>query len=224
MPRRLTILGAVLVAFFVQVSAATSIQYSSQTSFASDTGATLVTLPTNEVQVAHFSAGGLTFSMGASNCGLYTQPSGFNAAMPWTSLSMCGVENFDITTATRYSFGMSVFQPNTTATHGCNAVCVHDQFSVTFFNGSTQVETFTIDPADGAVTFFGFWFDQGFDTIEIRDLANNADNEFFGTFYIGSTPSPTDTPSVPEPSSVLLLTVGVATGYVRRSRRISPKS
>jgi hypothetical protein len=216
MRARLMVFVAVFLVF-VTPAMASSIQYGNQGSFAADTGASLVTLPTNEVQVANFTAGGLTFSMGTSNCGLYTHGAGFNAA-PFTSLSMCGVENFNIATATKYSFAMSVFQPNTTAGNGCNAVCVHDQFSVTFYLGSTEVETFTIDPTDGAVTFFGFWLDTGFNSIHVVDLADNIDNEFFGTFYTGTTPHAGDSSGVPEPTSLVLLSTGIFAAATRRRK------
>jgi len=53
--------------------------------------------------------------------------------------------------------------------------------------------------------------------IIIRDLNNSIDNEFFGTFYTG-TASYSPTSSVPEPSSVMLISGGVAglMGAIRR--------
>src|SRR4051794_10092535 len=123
---------------WVPYGVASSIQFNNESDFASQAGATLHSLPAGiggvVTEVPSFGTGnGLTFSDASGACGLFTHASGFNSNIPWTLLALCGVENYNVAiTGTTYSFGLSVYQPNTPAGNECNAACVHDTFSVTF--------------------------------------------------------------------------------------------
>jgi hypothetical protein len=65
---------------------------------------------------------------------------------------------------------------------------------------------------DDALTFVGVWSTDAFDRIEIRETTGTLDNEFFGNFVTG------DTALVPEPGTLLLVGIGLASLAVRRRR------
>jgi hypothetical protein len=201
--------------------AASIIQFDNVTDFVQQTGATLHTLPSNIVQAGFFSTGnGLTFSDGPSACGLYTHAANFNVKFPYENLGLCGVENYNVAIAGTgsYAFGLSIFQPNTATANECNDSCTHGQFSVTLLLGATQVDSQIIDPTDETNLFFGFWLDNKFDTVLIRDLSNDIDNEFFANFYTGANPA--SATAVPEPSCIALVgTAGAGLLAMLRRRK-----
>jgi hypothetical protein len=97
---------------------------------------------------------------------------------------------------------------------------INSIFTLTFFDGVTNVGSaaFTTGAPFNTVNFVGFISDTAFDRITVRenDGSNNTD-EFF-QFY-----SATEAAPVPEPSSMLVLGLGiVGLGLLRRYKFKSP--
>ena len=69
-------------------------------------------------------------------------------------------------------------------------------------NGATVVAIHTFNMPDDLLAFVGVWSSEAFDRVEIRELNNTIDNEFFGNFVTGIQAP------VPEPSALTLLVVG----------------
>lgn len=236
MPRHLFRLSLILAAVLAlgKYGTASAIQINNEASFVTQTGATLHTLPIVTLldNVTFFyTADGLSLA----NAGLLhiaTQDPNIHPPVPWTWVGLSGPENLNVGVQgllglSNHVFGMSVYQPTDPSSNGCNTApnpCVHDTFQVTFaLNGVPLTYSFLIDPTDNQSQFFGFWLDQPFNQIYIRDLNNSVDNEFFGTFYTGTAPYTGDSSTVPEPSSaVLLVTALIGVAGVGRRRLSEP--
>jgi len=210
-------LGLCLLALGLLCSATVSasvITYSDLTDFVNDTSATL-----------HPFAAGLFLDVGESliSSGVTYTPispafrigTSAHPNMGFTpQLGLSGPEDMDVKFASAFDFGFSIFQPTDESL--CGAVCVEDTFTVTLFNGSSSVGSFTFNPADDVAEFHGYVSTVAFNRAAIRDLTGNIDNEFFGTFFTGESPSVPGT--VPEPASMVLAATGLGGGLLRRIR------
>jgi hypothetical protein len=129
-------------------------------------------------------------------------------------LAISGGENFNLSIAGgAYSVGFDLHEPTTAGSPpGCNAaVCVDSPFTIQIFFGSTSLGIFQYNAPDdnstaigGPLGFFGVHSSSRFDRVEIRDVNDNLDNEYFGNFMTGQTALP-----VNEPSKLLLFVVGL---------------
>ena len=227
MPKTLPLLSLVLVVATAISAAASSIQINDETTFVNQTGAAFHSLPVVLccTQTFFYTANGLSF-LNANGVAIASQDPVEHPPIPWAWVGLSGPEdlNVGITNTTHtHSFGMSIYQPTDPGINGCNTAptpCVHDKFSVTMELNGTFVASFVIDPPDDQSQFFGFWLDNPFNQILIRDLSHSIDNEFFGTFYTGDDPYTGNPPALPEPGSLLFCGSGLAllAGAIRNKR------
>lgn len=194
-------------------AAGTTTSFTSQSAFVSQTGSSLLTLPNGTFNLVTI-PGQLTidgFSPGSLISGTTAFASFFNLAPNF--LAKGGTESFDITPLTpSYAFGFTLYEPTSSALlNGCNTTCVQSTFGITLFSGSTNIGSFSVQPADNQLNFYGFWSSDPITSVQIRETVGTDDNEFFGQFYLGSTSQ------VPEPASLVLVAVGLA-GFAVRKR------
>ena len=119
-------------------------------------------------------------------------------------------QDFIINVPSAYSFGFEIYNPSTVPLpNGCNATCFDDTFTMTLFNGATNLGSFSFVPGDDQVLFYGIASSTSFDRVELRETPPNIDDEFFANLYLG-------TQSVPEPATLTLLVIGLSGIYLRR--------
>jgi hypothetical protein len=140
----------------------------------------------------------------------------FSNEIAGNDFDISGPENFNLGIAGgAYSIGFDVHEPtyvgSSLSVNGCNAPCFDTTFQIQLFAGALVVGTFQYNAPDdassaagGPLGFFGAFTSMPFDRVEVRDLTNTIDNEFFGNFLVGNVAAP-----VPEPSSYTLLLGGV---------------
>jgi hypothetical protein len=212
---RTTISLLVVSALFVATGAsATTILFNDRTSFLLATGAT----PVGAIPQNGNTAGILTFGN--------VPPASVNTSVNWSTLisesfdlAINGVENVDITSSSAlYSFGFDFHEPSNTTPPGpqfpdtCNTpTCTDSTFQITLFNGAIAVGTHTFNVTDDILAFIGVSSTDAFNRVEIRELNNTIDNEFFGNFVTGGRVR-----RAPEPATLALLAMGFAALAARK--------
>lgn len=226
MLRRKAVMGAALIAGIGLHAAANAalVTFSDQSTFLTATGATSATGPmpnVGAVPPASGAVGSVTFSSVPPSGTLYIGAAGVGAvpAGDWYvplagfEIAISGSENLDAlftSSVSVYSFGFVFAEPDTTMPPWGGSP-VDSTFTVTLLNGATIVDSFAFNAPDDVISFVGAWSDTPFDRVEIRENADNIDDEYFGEFFTGTTP-------VPVPAAVWLLG-GALVGLVGISRR-----
>jgi uncharacterized repeat protein (TIGR01451 family) len=109
-------------------------------------------------------------------------------------LGISGVEKFAVTLPSlTYGFAFDMYEPTSQPDVGPNsdgtpATFYDSVFSVTFFNGSSVVDSMQLNSDNAAIRTHEFWSDKAFNRVEIREVSGGIDNEFFGPFYLSTTP------------------------------------
>ena len=91
-------------------------------------------------------------------------------------------ENLDIELAnSSVAFGFDIYEVSDDSSF--NGTFVDSVFSVSLFDGNNLVNSFEVNAPDNVASFFGFVADSSFDSVEIREIIGNNDNEYFGQLY-----------------------------------------
>jgi len=196
------------------------VTFSDQATFLTATGASTATgaLPNSgAVPPASGTVGGVTFSSVPPSGTLFIGAGGIVPGDDWyvplagNDIAISGSENLDaVFTGLVFSFGFVFAEPDTTMPSWGGSP-VDSTFTVTLRNGTTLVDSFTFNAPNDTISFVGAWSDTGFNRVEIRENADNIDDEYFGEFFTGTTP-------VPVPAAAWLLGSALL-GLVGISRR-----
>ena len=230
MIRRLLTLCLVVVCLGLTLQAEASvITFSRKAAFLGATGAASATgaLPDAGPVAPGFTVGSVSFTTlsgqffigtGGLTPGIVTD---WSATIPGNDIAISGVESFRVNLAAPvYSLGFDFFEPDVDhhltgpfpVTDDCFAPCFDSTFGVTLFSGGLAIGSFTYNAPDATLAFEGVWSNVAFDRVDIIDLTNTIDDEYWGEFYTGRRPA------VPEPSSLFVVALGLA-GVVCARRR-----
>ncbi len=190
----------VLCIFFTLVSVQANILtfVDDKANFFSVTGATSVTGPyPNLGVVPNFTQlGGAVFSLGPGASNLHFSTGGgsdWTSAIAGNTFAVSGPESFnlDLDDPT-FAIGFDMVESTSNAS---------STFQITLKNGGSVVDSFTYNtPTSVTVLFVGVASDQAFNRVEVLETVGNSQDEYFGQFFTSTNSS-----SVPEPSSLLLL-------------------
>jgi hypothetical protein len=140
--------------------------------------------------VAQATVGDLTFSINNGSPEIALNFGEFTALHPGNEIALSDWEAIDVTAAFPvYALG-SFFVEDTDQPGSCNALCpcADATYAVRLLLGAKMVGEFTFNVPDGVLSFVGVWSDLPFDRVEYRDLSQMCDNEYWGRFFIGTTP------------------------------------
>lgn len=125
------------------------------------------------------------------------------------------MENLDIQLASPATeFGFDFHEPSSPTgwANACGGIaCVDSTFMLSFFRGATPVDTFLFNAPDDVASFVGFSSPCPFDKVQIRETIGSAENEFFGTFYVGAL----------APAPCMLAIVGIQIGSTYQIRVVN---
>ena len=200
------ILAATALTALAGPASAAVVTFNDASTFVTQTGSTLLTLPNATNAASLTIPGQLTITQSA--------PGGFysgSGVAPYFSLDSnfmvkSGDESFDVVSlnAPTYAFGLTFYEPTSSVQlNGCNATCTDSTFVVTLYSGAAVLGAYTVTPANNAFDFYGYWASNPITTVTIRETVGSNDNEFFGRFYTGAT-------AVPLPAAAWLLLAGLA--------------
>lgn len=103
-----------------------------------------------------------------------------------------GFENLSVVAdAPVYSIGFIIYEPNATMP-SWGGTPVDSTFEVTLSLAGSPISTFTFNVEDDIEAFVGVWAPFAFDSVTIVDITVSVfadDDEFFGEFFTGTTPS-----------------------------------
>ncbi len=210
--------GACLIVLMLTVITGTAeasiVTYTNFGAFTGATGATSATgpLPCAPSAGASHTVGSVTFGLGPGAAGFEFGASGCNpdfwsTLIPGQDLAVSAVESITATFASPvFSAGFWFHEPSAggaTSDTCFVAVCSDSTFSITLLDGLTPVGTFTFNAPDDALAFIGVASTLAFNRMDITELTGTIDDEYFGEFYTSATAS------VPEPTTLLLLSAGL---------------
>ena len=193
---------------------ASTVTYSSFSAFTGATGATSATgpLPCAFGGLSSKTVGSVTFGLGPGATGLEfgaagCDPNFWSSLIAGQDLAVDAVESITATFASPvFSAGFWFHEPSrggSTSDTCFVTACTDSTFSVTLFNGSTLVGTFTYNAPDDVLAFVGVASTLAFNRMDITELTGTIDDEYYGEFYTSATAS------VPEPTTLLLLSAGL---------------
>ncbi|MEK6700964.1 MAG: hypothetical protein AABZ53_01775 [Planctomycetota bacterium] len=168
--------------------------FSDVAAFQSATGATpqpeLPNLGLVGRHVAQTTVGDLTFAINNGSPEIALILSEFTALHPGNEIALSDWEALDVTAAMPvYALG-SFFVEGTDQPGSCNGLCpcADATYSVRLLLGAQVVGAVEVNVPNDVLSFVGVWSDLPFDRVEYRDLSQMCDNEYWGRFFIGTTP------------------------------------
>jgi hypothetical protein len=105
----------------------------------------------------------------------------FTSLTPGNDIAVSGSENllFELKRPS-YAFGFGLVEPSI----DCRvAVCIDSTFEATLKDGANVVGAFQFNVTDDTVSFIGVKSSMVFSSVEIRELTNSIDNEYFGEIF-----------------------------------------
>lgn len=171
--------------------------YDSRTHFLNDTGSAEISLEVIENNVASFTLDKLKFTIARPPRETFNlRGIDWTNRIPGVDLAVNGVESFDVEIDYPIdSFGFDFVEPEFDPLVG--ATFIDSTFEITLLNSESVIDSFEFQRPNDIASFVGFSSNSPFDKVEIREIVGGAENEFFGSFYTGSSKS------VPEPSLIL---------------------
>lgn len=196
--------------------------YTNESAFITAVGSAQAALPAVLPSTASFSAAPFTFTADPGQT-FVIDTSVYGKAIPGDgNLLLNGYESHELlSSVVLYAFGFKMFQPSNAAPTSptnpvaCYFTCDAGMFSVSLFNGSTLVDSFSFTPVYDTVEFHGYAGTAAFNRIRIEDTLKTIDDEYFSTYRYSTSPA-----AAPEPAAVSLILVGlIGLGVVSRSRK-----
>ncbi|NUQ76150.1 MAG: hypothetical protein HUU21_21640 [Polyangiaceae bacterium] len=174
--------------------------------------------------------GSVTFGVAPGGDNLAIGAAGTLAAPDWYALLpgndiALGFENLSVATAAPvYALGWEFAQPDVTMP-SFGGLAVDSTYEVSLYHGATLVgqAQFTSIPTD-VVTFLGVWSSAPFTHAEIVDVTQSPfvdDDEFFGEFFSGTTPTST---TVSKPGGTLIRRVSTISARSRAGRSFQSRA
>lgn len=222
-----TLLVAVVVLsglFLSGTSSATVIVYAdNKTGFVFDTDPTRATgtIPNIGAVAQPFTLGTVKLTTVATGglfvgaLGAGTPTGDWTIFNPGNDMAISGIENLDaefVGAAPVYAAGFDFVEP--TRNKDCFATCFESTFEITVYSGATSLGTFSWQPPNDTLAFWGVWTDVPITKLSVREVVGNIDDEFFGEFYTSTTP-------VPEPGTWAMLAAGLILVVFSGARRAS---
>lgn len=129
----------------------------------------------------------LTYTIESPSSELYV---GTGTETPWTELiegsaiAISGAENLNADSSTALTaIGFEFVEPTTGA--GCiGCPCSDSVFILTLLSGEQVIDAFEFDAANDQPAFVGVTSTQSFDRIEVYEVAQQCDDEYFGQFFV----------------------------------------
>lgn len=203
--------GLIFLTTSAEFAGAASLIFNDRDNFINATSAisaTGGTISGSATQVTSYTQGLTTFSNATLTVGCpatgplnYCQPDGWAPSLTGDDIAITGNEDFDASFSTTnpiFSVGFEMFEPTSANTGGG---FVDSTFTISLFDGISLVDSFTFEPANDEVDFFGVWSSASFTKVEIRESVGGIENEFFGEFWISTS---TEMPNVPLPAAAWL--------------------
>lgn len=185
---------------------ASTTTYTSLPTFVGATGATF--RPINPVTGVTATTTDGTITVAPFENNIIFDPGTYGNPIPGNDWVISGQESQDfiINTSPVYSFGFDIYKPFEPQTvGGCNAPCSDTTFTITLFNGATNLGSFSFVPPHDTVQFYGISSSVSFDKVELLETPPDIDNEFFANLYLGNQSAR----STPEPATMMLLLSGL---------------
>jgi hypothetical protein len=196
-------LGVLLFCACSAAVMASVVSYTSLPTFVSATGATL--RPINPVTGVTATTTDGTITVAPLELNIIFDPITYGNPIPGNDWVISGAESqdFTINVSPAYSFGFDIYKPSNPGTVvGCNTTCVTTTFTVTLFNGATNLGSFSFVPPFDTVQFYGVSSNVSFDKVELVEDPAAIDNEYFANLYLGNQ-------AVPEPAALVLVLTGL---------------
>ncbi len=167
---------------------AATVTYSDKAAFLAATGATGAGLPSlNPGAVGtSYTLGDLTFN--AANT-MFIQE--WSARLAGSELAISGFEDLNVSISSPIellAFGFDFVEPQFDP--NVNAPFVDSTFSVTLLSGNVTVGSIEFNAPNDQAYFVGIRSTVPFNRVEIREIAGNNENEFYGDFYTAAVPLP----------------------------------
>ena len=130
----------------------------------------------------------LTYMIESPSSQLYV---GTGHATPWTehvegnAIAISGSENLNVQSSTALvAIGFEFVEPTAGRVPCTGCPCSDSAFTVTLLLDDQVVDAFEFDAANDQLAFVGITSTESFDRIEVREVVEQCDDEYFGQFFV----------------------------------------